>query len=193
MIIFVNETFAVDPEDVSALERYEKWDSDPSPSGSSWIDHEGTIVIQKNGRKTYVKDLTPRECHVLIFGRDVSEVKEIKMVKYLKYIPDWLLIFLISVLIMLAICWFSSGCVTQPTTPLTVPLAQRIIPQDPSTRERVLMRSCRAYKDVSATEVLRWYRKGESLITQDSGEHEGFYRVFEINDYATGFINKLCF
>jgi hypothetical protein len=79
MIVFVTNEFAIDPNDVSALEEFEKWDSDPSPSGSSWLDHKGTIVIQKNGRKTYLKGLTPKECHVLIFGRDVSEIKEAKM------------------------------------------------------------------------------------------------------------------
>lgn len=76
MLIFVTDKFAVDPTDVSSLEAYQHWDSDPGPSGSSYLDHEGTIVIQKNGRKTYLKGLTPKECHVLIFGRDVSEERK---------------------------------------------------------------------------------------------------------------------
>lgn len=71
-LIFVTKDFAVDPAEVACLEHYDHYKHDPSPSGSSWKDHEGTIVIQKNGRKTYVRDLTVEEVHALIFGKDVS-------------------------------------------------------------------------------------------------------------------------
>jgi hypothetical protein len=79
MLVFVTDKFAIDPQDVASLEAYEHWESDPSPSGSSWKDHDGTIIIQKNGRKTYLKGLSVKECHVLIFGKDVSEIKEVKL------------------------------------------------------------------------------------------------------------------
>lgn len=79
MLVFVTDKFSVDPGEVASLEAYDHWEHHPSPSGSSYHDHSGTIVIQKNGRKTYVRDLTPKECHVLIFGKDVSEIKEVPL------------------------------------------------------------------------------------------------------------------
>lgn len=77
-LVMVTKDFAVDPNEVVSLEKFEKWDSDPSPSGRSWLDHTGTIVIQRNGRKTYVRDLTPAECHDLIFGKIVSPIKKMQ-------------------------------------------------------------------------------------------------------------------
>lgn len=61
-LVKITDNFMVDPSEVSALEAYEHWQSDPSPSGSSWLDHAGTIVIQKCGRKTYLKGVTVAEC-----------------------------------------------------------------------------------------------------------------------------------
>lgn len=68
-LIFITKDFAVDPGEVASLEAFEHWKHDPSPSGSSHRDHTGTVVIQKNGRKTYVRDINPSECHRLIFGK----------------------------------------------------------------------------------------------------------------------------
>ncbi len=65
-LIFVTEKFAVDP-------------NDGSPSSSSYLDHEGVIVIQKNGRKTYVKGFTVEEIHELIFGKDAQKTQAPKM------------------------------------------------------------------------------------------------------------------
>lgn len=71
-LVFVTDDFAVDPDDVSSLEKYSKYNHSASPSGDSCFDHAGTIVIQKNGRKTYVRDISPERVHELIFGKIVS-------------------------------------------------------------------------------------------------------------------------
>lgn len=65
-LIFVGADFAVDPAEVAALEAYKHWKSDPGPSGSSFLDHEGTIVIQKCGRKTYLKGLTVNQVNDIL-------------------------------------------------------------------------------------------------------------------------------
>lgn len=78
-LVFVTEEFAVCPDDVSSLEHYDHWKHSNSPSGGSIKDHSGTIVIQKNGRKTYIRDLTVKDVHGLIYGKDVEEIQEPKM------------------------------------------------------------------------------------------------------------------
>lgn len=75
MLAYVTSNFSIDPNEVSSLEAYHQ-DNDPSPSGSNpTYDEYGTIVIQKNGRKTYLKNLTVKECHDLIFGKIVYSKK----------------------------------------------------------------------------------------------------------------------
>ena len=73
-LVMVTENFAVDPDEVVSLEAFSK----TAPSGSSCFDHSGTIVIQRNGRKTYVRDLNPSECHDLIFGKIVSPIRKMQ-------------------------------------------------------------------------------------------------------------------
>lgn len=60
-LISITNDFSVDPDEVAALEKYEHWKNADSPSGDSSLDHEGTIVIQKNGRKSYIRGLTVKQ------------------------------------------------------------------------------------------------------------------------------------
>lgn len=77
-LVFVNDIFAVDPDEVVSLESFEHWKNGSSISHSPILDCTGTIVIQKNGRKTYVKHLDPKRCHDLIFGKIVGSKKEMQ-------------------------------------------------------------------------------------------------------------------
>ena len=65
-LVFIGNDFSVDPAEVSSLEAYEHWKHDPGPSGNSFLDHSGTIVIQKCGRKTYLKGFTVKQIHAII-------------------------------------------------------------------------------------------------------------------------------
>lgn len=60
-LINVTEDFSVDPQEIAALESFESWKQSSSPSGDSHLDHSGTIVILKCGRKVYVKNKTVKE------------------------------------------------------------------------------------------------------------------------------------
>jgi hypothetical protein len=58
-LVKINETVFIDPTEVCSIEKNTVEHSN-SPSGSdSWFSWTGSVVTLKNGRKIYVKDLSP--------------------------------------------------------------------------------------------------------------------------------------
>ena len=89
-----------------------------------------------------------------------------------------------------------TSCITPPPPIVedpTVPLRVRIVPRNPTTRERTLTRNCRWYLEPYTYERGGWFEQGQSLITQESEENSYMYRIYEIDDYGTGFMYKSCF
>ena len=62
-LIFITDDFAVDPSQISSLESYERWHSDPDPCGEDSFEYSGVLVVQKNGHNTRLKNLTVKEVH----------------------------------------------------------------------------------------------------------------------------------
>lgn len=81
----------------------------------------------------------------------------------------------------------------EPMAPEVVPLMTYIIPKNPSTKEWVLQRGCRLYLSPYSYDYEAWLHRGEHVITQEAEENWYMYKVFAIDDYESGFMNKNCF
>lgn len=61
-LVFLDDKNAINPAEVVSLEDYDHYSS-LSPSSDPRLQYSGVIIILKNGRKVFIKNLTAKEAY----------------------------------------------------------------------------------------------------------------------------------
>ena len=88
----LKENAYIDADDFSSVQEEEIWRNSGSPSGDSWCESRGSVVTLKNGRKIYVKDVTPKEIMTKIEKAKAPaylNVDDVKALGCKVRKPDW--------------------------------------------------------------------------------------------------------